>query len=121
LTALAVSILLYVLLNGFDLGVEIFFVALATMRWHAMLSAVSAIWDGNESWAGVILWGAFPVVHATLFSGFLLLLMLTRLFLGGAALVPFSITIEEPAAPQPRLQVLGRGHLHLPAHAGSAP
>lgn len=32
LIALAVSILLYVLLNGFDLSVEILFVALATRR-----------------------------------------------------------------------------------------
>ena len=40
-----------------------------------MLSTVSPIWDGNETWrvvAGVILWGAFPVVYATLFSAFYL-------------------------------------------------
>ena len=36
-----------------------------------MLSAVAPIWDGNETWlvvTGVMLWGAFPVVYATLFS-----------------------------------------------------
>ena len=32
--------------------------------------AVAPVWDGNETWlvvAGVVLWGAFPVVYATLF------------------------------------------------------
>jgi len=88
---LAVSILLYVLLDGFDLGVGILFgPARDEARRHAMLSAVSPIWDGNETWlvvAGVILWGAFPVVYATLFSAFYLplLLMLAGLILRGVA------------------------------------
>jgi cytochrome bd ubiquinol oxidase subunit II len=88
---LAVSILLYVLLDGFDLGVGILFgPARDEGRRHAMLSAVSPIWDGNETWlivAGVILWGAFPVVYATLFSAFYLplLLMLAGLILRGVA------------------------------------
>jgi len=88
---LAVSILLYVLLDGFDLGIGILFGAAGdeTKR-HAMLSAVSPIWDGNETWlvvAGVILWGAFPIVYATLFSAFYLplLLMLAGLILRGVA------------------------------------
>ena len=88
---LAVSILLYVLLDGFDLGVGILFgVTRSEERRHAMLSAVAPIWDGNETWlivAGVVLWGAFPVVYATLFSAFYLplLLMLAGLILRGVA------------------------------------
>ena len=88
---LAVSLLLYVLLDGFDLGVGILFARAGDeARRHAMLSAVSPIWDGNETWlvvAGVILWGAFPVVYATLFSAFYLplLLMLAGLILRGVA------------------------------------
>ncbi len=55
-----------------------------------MMSAVAPIWDGNETWlvvAGVVLWGAFPVVYATLFSAFYLplLLMLAGLILRGVA------------------------------------
>jgi cytochrome d ubiquinol oxidase subunit II len=55
-----------------------------------MLSAVAPIWDGNETWlvvTGVILWGAFPVVYATLFSAFYLplLVMLAGLILRGVA------------------------------------
>jgi len=88
---LAVSILLYVLLDGFDLGVGILFgLTRSEERRHAMLSAVAPVWDGNETWlivAGVVLWGAFPVVYATLFSAFYLplLLMLAGLILRGVA------------------------------------
>ena len=61
---LAISILLYVLLDGFDLGVGILFgVARDDERRATMLSAVSPVWDGNETWlvvTAVVLWGAFP-------------------------------------------------------------
>jgi cytochrome d ubiquinol oxidase subunit II len=46
-----------------------------------MLSAVSPIWDGNETWlvvTGVILWGAFPIAYATLLSAFYLPLLIMR-------------------------------------------
>ena len=88
---LALSILLYVLLDGFDLGVGILFgLTRGETRRRAMLSAVAPMWDGNETWlvvAGVILWGAFPIVYATLFSAFYLplLLMLAGLILRGVA------------------------------------
>jgi cytochrome bd ubiquinol oxidase subunit II len=88
---LAVSILLYVLLDGFDLGVGILFgFAGNDERRRAMMNAVAPIWDGNETWlvvAGVVLWGAFPVVYATLLSAFYLplLLMLAGLILRGVA------------------------------------
>jgi cytochrome bd ubiquinol oxidase subunit II len=55
-----------------------------------MLAAVAPLWDGNETWlivAGVVLWGAFPIVYATLFSAFYLplLVMLAGLILRGVA------------------------------------
>src|ERR1700720_3532485 len=88
---LAVSILLYVLLDGFDLGVGMLFgLTGKEERRRAMMSAVAPIWDGNETWlvvAAVVLWGAFPVVYATLLSAFYLplLLMLAGLILRGVA------------------------------------
>jgi cytochrome bd ubiquinol oxidase subunit II len=88
---LAISILLYVLLDGLDLGIGILFgLARNEARRAAMMSAVSPIWDGNETWlivAGVVLWSIFPVVYATLFSAFYLplLLMLAGLILRGVA------------------------------------
>jgi cytochrome bd ubiquinol oxidase subunit II len=90
-SVLALSILLYVLLDGFDLGVGILFgLTRDEHRRRAMMSAVSPIWDANETWlvvAGVVLWGAFPVVYATLFSALYLplLLMLAGLILRGVA------------------------------------
>ena len=90
-TLLAVSILLYVLLDGFDLGVGMLFgLTRGETRRRAMMSAVAPIWDGNETWlvvTGVVLWGAFPVVYATLLSAFYLplLVMLAGLILRGVA------------------------------------
>jgi cytochrome d ubiquinol oxidase subunit II len=88
---LAISILLYVLLDGFDLGIGMLFgLTQDETRRRAMLRSVAPIWDGNETWlvvTGVILWGAFPVVYATLFSAFYLplLVMLAGLILRGVA------------------------------------
>jgi cytochrome bd ubiquinol oxidase subunit II len=88
---LAVSILLYVLLDGFDLGIGMLFgLTSSEARRRAMQSAVAPIWDGNETWlvvTGVILWGAFPVVYATLLSAFYLplIVMLLGLILRGVA------------------------------------
>src|SRR6202451_3782569 len=88
---LALSILLYVLLDGFDLGIGILFgLTRDEAKRRGMLSAVAPIWDGNETWLvvnGVILWGAFPIVYATLFSAFYLplLVMLAGLILRGVA------------------------------------
>ena len=88
---LAVSVLFYVLLDGFDLGVGILFgLTGSEQRRRVMLAAVAPMWDGNETWlivAGVVLWGAFPIVYATLFSAFYLplLVMLAGLILRGVA------------------------------------
>ena len=88
---LAVATLLYVLLDGFDLGVGIIFGFTGDeMQRRTMLSAVAPVWDGNETWlivTAVILWGAFPPVYATLLSAFYLPLfvMLAGLILRGVA------------------------------------
>ena len=91
LVILAVSMLIYVLLDGFDLGVGMLFGLARTEQPRlSMMSAVAPIWDGNETWlvvAGVILFGAFPLVYSTLMSAFYLpvLLMLAGLILRGVA------------------------------------
>ncbi len=89
--ALAVVTLLYVLLDGFDLGVGILFGFTRNEAFRArMLSAIAPVWDGNETWlvlAGTVLFGAFPKVYATLLSAFYLpiILMLGGLILRGVA------------------------------------
>jgi len=88
---LGLSILLYVLLDGFDLGIGILFgLTRDEAKRRGMMAAVAPVWDGNETWlvvTGVVLWGAFPIVYATLFSAFYLalLLMLAGLILRGVA------------------------------------
>jgi len=90
-TLLATSLLLYVLLDGFDLGVGMLSgLTRSEPRRRAMLSAVAPVWDGNETWlvsSGVVLWGAFPLVYATLLSALYLplLVMLAGLVLRGVA------------------------------------
>ena len=87
----ALTTLLYVVLDGFDLGVGILFGFTRNEEARRkMLSAVSPVWDGNETWlifTGTILWGAFPKVYATLLSAFYLpiILMLGALILRGVA------------------------------------
>src|SRR3982074_595212 len=88
---LAISILLYVLLDGVDLGVGLLFgLTNGEARRSEMLSAVAPIWDGNETWLvvpAVILWGAFPLVYANLLPAFYLplIVMLLGLILRGVA------------------------------------
>jgi cytochrome d ubiquinol oxidase subunit II len=88
---LAISTLLYVLLDGFDLGIGIIFgFTRDESRRDAMIGAVAPIWDGNETWlvvTGVTLFGAFPPVYAALLSAFYLplLVMLAGLILRGVA------------------------------------
>ena len=75
----------YAILDGFDLGVGFWHLrAKGDDERRAMLNAVGPVWDGNEVWlltAGGALFGAFPAVYATVFSGFYLALMLVLLVL----------------------------------------
>src|ERR1700739_1168205 len=88
---LAISILLYVLLDGFDLGIGILFgFTRSDARRDLMVNAVAPVWDGNETWlvvTAVILWGAFPLVYSVLLSAFYLplIVMLAGLILRGVA------------------------------------
>jgi cytochrome bd ubiquinol oxidase subunit II len=76
----------YVILDGFDLGVGILhpFVARTDEERRLSLNSIGPIWDGNEVWlvvGGGVLFAAFPIVYAALFSGFYVALMLVLLFL----------------------------------------
>jgi cytochrome bd ubiquinol oxidase subunit II len=75
-----------VILDGFDLGVGILhpFVARSDEERRVSLNSIGPIWDGNEVWlvvGGGVLFAAFPIVYAALFSGFYIALMLVLLFL----------------------------------------
>ena len=69
--AVAFSILLYIVLDGADLGAGIFslFVPHEDER-AAIMQAMAGTWDANETWlivAGGILFGSFPFVYGSVF------------------------------------------------------
>ena len=70
----------YLILDGFDMGVGILhpFVAKTDMERRILLNSIGPVWDGNEVWlilGGGALFAAFPLVYASLFSGFYLAMM----------------------------------------------
>lgn len=76
----------YVVLDGFDLGVGMLlpFLARSDRDRRILLNAIGPVWDGNEVWlvlGGGALFAAFPLVYASLFSGFYLAMMLLLLVL----------------------------------------
>ncbi len=89
--ALALSLLLYVVLDGFDLGIGMLFpLAPSETARREILASISPVWDGNETWlvvAAAVLFGAFPLVYSIVVSAFYLpiLLMLVSLILRGVA------------------------------------
>jgi cytochrome d ubiquinol oxidase subunit II len=64
------ALILYVLLDGFDLGVGILFPFAPSDRCRdRMMNSIAPFWDGNETWlvlAGGGLFAAFPLAYAIL-------------------------------------------------------
>jgi len=69
---LALFLFLYVMLDGFDLGVGILSVtAYSEERRSILMTSLSNIWDANETWlvlTGGGLFGAFPLAYATILN-----------------------------------------------------
>lgn len=88
---IAVAVLLYVLLDGFDLGVGILFPFARTPHDRdAMMNSIAPVWDGNETWlvlGGGGLLAAFPAAYGLLFPALYipLIMMLLALVLRGVA------------------------------------
>lgn len=77
----AFMIAAYVVLDGFDLGAGVIYLAAAKTRQErqTVMRAIGPVWDGNEVWllaAGGTLYFAFPLLYASSFSGFYLPLMM---------------------------------------------
>jgi cytochrome d ubiquinol oxidase subunit II len=85
------AVALYVILDGFDLGVGILFPFAKTERQRdQMMASVAPFWDGNETWlvlGGGGLWVAFPHAYATIMPALYLpvIVMLLSLVFRGVA------------------------------------
>jgi cytochrome d ubiquinol oxidase subunit II len=88
---IALAVLMYVLLDGFDLGIGILFpFAKSPKDRDVMMDTVAPIWDGNETWlvlGGGGLFAAFPFAYAVLMPALYLpiIVMLLALILRGCA------------------------------------
>jgi cytochrome d ubiquinol oxidase subunit II len=80
------AVTLYVLLDGFDLGVGVLLLTTQDTRLrNQLVDTIAPTWDGNETWlimAGVVLLGAFPVAYGILLPAFYLPLLIMLIALG---------------------------------------
>jgi cytochrome bd ubiquinol oxidase subunit II len=88
---IAVAVLLYVVLDGFDLGLGILFPFARSPRDRdVMMNTVAPVWDGNETWlvlGGGGLFAAFPLAYAIILPATypLIIAMLLGLVFRGVA------------------------------------
>ncbi len=88
---IATAVFMYVLLDGFDLGVGILFpFAPSNTCRDRMMNSIAPFWDGNETWlvlGGGGLFVAFPLAYAILLPAFYipLITMLLGLIMRGVA------------------------------------
>ena len=90
LVLMGVSVLAYVVLDGYDLGVGMLMPAGDAHEQSVMVSSIGPFWDANETWLvlGIgILLAAFPVAHGVVLGALYLpvVAMLVGLMLRGVA------------------------------------
>jgi cytochrome d ubiquinol oxidase subunit II len=85
------GVVMYVVLDGFDLGVGILFgFAPDTRARDIMVNSIAPFWDGNETWlvlGGTVLFAAFPVAYAVVLPAFyvpIMVLLFALIFRGVA-------------------------------------
>ncbi|MEO8314526.1 MAG: cytochrome d ubiquinol oxidase subunit II [Pseudomonadota bacterium] len=100
---MGIALLLYVVLDGYDLGVGILLPGGTDEEKDLMVSSIGPFWDANETWLvlgiGLML-VAFPQAHGVVLSSLYLpvVLMLVGLTLRGAA---FDFRVKGQAAHKP--------------------
>src|SRR6476620_4603809 len=88
---LGMAVFLYVMLDGFDLGVGMLYgLAPNTASRNTIMDSIAPIWDGNETWlvmGGIGLLAAFPLAFAIIIPAvyFPILVMLLALIFRGVA------------------------------------
>lgn len=96
---IAFAVLMYVVMDGFDLGVGILFPAAGNERHRdTMMNSVAPVWDGNETWlvlGGGGLFAVFPLAYSVLLTAFyapLIVMLLALIFRG----VAFEFRFKDP-------------------------
>ncbi len=85
--AIGVFFIMYLILDGFDLGVGMLMGSKFTKNEkerRLLLNTIGPVWDGNEVWlvsGGAALFAAFPIWYAALFSTLYIPLTLALVFL----------------------------------------
>ncbi len=95
---IAGAVFLYVVLDGFDLGIGILFPAIrGKADRDVMVNTIAPVWDGNQTWlvfGGVGLFAAFPLAYATVLPALympLILMLLALIFRGVAFEMRFRV------------------------------
>jgi cytochrome d ubiquinol oxidase subunit II len=96
---MGVAILVYVVLDGFDLGIGILFALAQEKEQDTMIAAIGPFWDANETWlvlAVGLLLVAFPAAHGVILTALYLpvFILLVGLILRGVA---FDFRAKVPA------------------------
>lgn len=110
---MGLSVLIYVVLDGFDLGVGLLFPFASDAEKDRMVASIGPFWDANETWLVLaigLLLVAFPAAHGEILSALYLpvALMLVGLMLRGVA---FEFRAKAPARWKP--------HWNMAFHLGS--
>ncbi|MEO0991501.1 MAG: cytochrome d ubiquinol oxidase subunit II, partial [Pseudomonadota bacterium] len=105
---MGLSILIYVCLDGFDLGVGLLFPFADPEEKDRMVASIGPFWDANETWLVLaigILLVAFPSAHGIILTALYLpvAIMLTGLIARGVA---FEFRAKAPAAQKPMWNAL---------------
>src|SRR2546421_7113956 len=85
------SLILYVVLDGYDLGVGVLLLfARQDKHRKEMIELIATSWDGNESWlvlVGIGLFAGFPLAYSTLLPAIYVpaILMLLALIVRGVS------------------------------------
>ncbi|MEM8653237.1 MAG: cytochrome d ubiquinol oxidase subunit II [Pseudomonadota bacterium] len=95
---MGISILVYVVLDGFDLGVGVLFPFASDDEKDTMVASIGPFWDANETWLVLaigLLLVAFPTAHGTILTALYLpvAIMLIGLILRGVA---FEFRVKAP-------------------------
>ena len=96
---LGLGVFLYVLLDGFDLGVGMLYGFAPEASKDLVMNSIAPVWDGNETWlilGGVGLLAVFPLAYAIIIPAvyFPILAMLLGLVFRGVA---FEFRFKHPS------------------------